>query len=208
MRTVCAGGTTVKGIDIYDGNLISDVTKLKPGGIQYAMLKAYEHSEDPKFQSRWESMLENGIIRGAYDYFHPESDPIAQAKSLFAIVGKLQIGDLPVFLDCETLGDIASDRARNRIFSAISELSQLFGKVPGIYIGPYFAQQLALNANFAACPLWISHYGVKCPLIPSPWTSWNFWQTTGGSAVEGIAGKCDTDLFNGSLDQLKALCVQ
>lgn len=202
MKTVCASGTTTRGIDIYQGDLINDINKVKASGVVYAFLKAFEYQQDPRFISRWHAMKDDGIIRGAYDFFHPERDPIAQATKFCSIVGALEDTD-SAWLDWETTGGTfnATDRANG--LKWLQKVEALTGKIPGIYASPSFLQELVLDKTFLRYPLWVAHYGVKCPLVPTPWTNWNFWQTTGTGNVPGMTGHCDMDLFNGSLSDLQ-----
>lgn len=208
MKRVCAGPNIVNGIDIYKGDSIRDVTLLKPNGIMYAMLKAYEYVEDTRFKDRWESMKEHGILRGAYDFFHPNKDAVAQAKAFCSIVGPLQKGDLPSWLDWETTGGTLTAADKVAGLSWLNEVEQIQGFTPGIYGSSSFLQDLWLDSRFSKYSLWIAEYGVKCPLIPAPWTTWQFWQTTEGKSVPGMSGPCDTDIFNGTMEQLQALCLK
>lgn len=208
MVKVCAGGTTIKGIDIYRGDMITDINLVKGFGIKYAFLKAFEYKVDDRFKSRWENMKTAGIIRGAYDFFHPSRDPLAQADAFLNIVGPLQKGDLPMVLDWESTDGVPSTSDKNAALSWLGRVQQISKITPIIYTAPYFADALKLDSRFKNYPLWIAHYGVKCPLVPAPWTNWQFWQGSESAHVPGIRDLCDLDLFNGSLDQLKALTVQ
>lgn len=205
MKTICAQGPVVKGIDIYHGDMISNIGLVK-AGIEYAFLKAYEKTIDSKFKSRWVAMKTAGIIRGAYDFFHPNINPLTQANAFLNIVGSLEVGDLPCALDWESTDGVpsATDRANALIW--LQHVEQSTGVIPIIYTGPYFADALKLDSRFGRYPLWVAHYGVSCPLVPSPWVNWTFWQTSESGSVPGISGHCDKDVFNGTLDQLKGLC--
>jgi lysozyme len=202
MKKVFAKGDVVRGIDIYHGNMISDVTKLKPWGIQYAFLKAFELSKDLKFESRWKSLKEHGIIRGAYAFFHPGRDPIFQAQSFLNVVGTFEETDLPPVLDWETTDHVPSTIDKERALKWLTVVRDLSQKVPIIYTSPYFADALRLDVRFQDYGLWIAHYGVNAPLIPSPWNTWNFWQTSESASVPGIEGHSDLDFFNGNLSEL------
>lgn len=59
------------------------------------------------------------------------------------------------------------------------------------------------------------------PSLPAPWMKWSFWQYSGGGVVTengvkkmkggkpvpGINGLCDRNLFNGSVEELRAFCA-
>lgn len=207
MKKVCAKGPVVRGIDIYHGDLIADVTKLKPAGIEYAFLKAFEYTEDSRFQSRWKSMKAHAILRGAYDFFHPSRDPVEQAIKFLNIVGPLDAADLPCALDWESTDNVPAATDRERALLWLEKVEKISGKTPIVYTGPYFADALRLDARFSRYPLWIAHYGTECPLVPNPWDDWTFWQTSETGFVPGIQGHCDKDVFNGTLEDLKKLCI-
>lgn len=208
MKTVCAKGSVTRGIDIYHGDLIKDIDQVKASSIQYVFMKAFEYSLDPSFKSRWASMKTHGIIRGAYDFFHPSKDALTQANSFLGIVGPLDDGDLPCALDWESTDGTpsATDRAKGLVW--LEQVEKVTKKTPIIYTGPYFAQALALDSKFSRFPLWAAQYGVKCPVVPAPWTNWTFWQTSESGSVPGISGLCDTDVFNGTLDDLKGFIAK
>jgi lysozyme len=207
VKRICSSGPLIKGLDIYHGDLITDINQVKASGIQYVMLKAFERSADPRFATRWASMRDHGIIRSAYDFFHPEDNAVSQAKAFCNIVGSLQKGDLCSWLDWEKTGGLATGLDRDAGLVWLQEVEQRQGLTPGVYGGPYFLQALALDRRFSRFPLWLAEYGVNCPLVPAPWTNWAFWQTTESGSVPGIQGGCDKDVFNGTLDQLKLLTL-
>lgn len=209
MKTVCASGALVKGIDIYQGDMISNITLLKPNGFMYAFHKAFEYRTDPRFKARWGELKTAGIIRGAYDFFHPNLDAISQAETFCDIVGPLDDGDLPCVLDWESTGGTGSNADKNAAHAWLVTVEKLTGKTPIIYASPGFLNPLNLDAaRFSRFPLWVAHYGVNCPWVPSPWQTWTLWQTTGTGAVPGMSGHCDKDVFNGSETDLAAFIAK
>jgi lysozyme len=191
-------GNTVKGFDLYHGNTVN-VMDMAKGGMEFCFHKATEGTNvlDPMFRTRWPFILEAGLIRGAYHFFHPSQDPVAQA-AFFAktMAPVITFKDL-IFMDWEVADSISGDTDREAGFIFLQQVEKLLLKRPIIYGSPYFLEALALDSRFAAYKLWIAEYGVKAPKIPPPWTDWTFWQT----GDQGL----DYDLFNGTLDQLKAL---
>lgn len=199
MKNVCSSGHTVYGIDVshYQPNV--DWKYWLGQGVKFAFAKASEGAAnvDAVFQKHWMNIKANGLKRGAYHFFHPSQDPAIQAKHFCSVVGHVEPGDL-LFMDWETTDGVptAKDRANGLLF--LQTVEKLTGVQPHIYTGPYFANDLALSPDFAKYKLWIAHYGAKCPLVPSPWTNWTFWQFAEDHGM-------DKNVFNGTLDQLKAL---
>lgn len=210
MKTVCAVGPVTKGIDIYHGDLIEDINAVLASGVQYIFNKAWENSEDASFESRWRA-LKGKTIRGAYDFFHPSKDPIAQANSFIACInrgGGLVDADLPPMLDWETTDNEVASRDLEAGLAWLTHVMQVTKRIPVIYAGPYFLEALKLDKRFLQFGVYLAEYGPKCPKHVDPWLSagksWNFWQTSGSGKVPGMRGACDTDLFNGDSAALKA----
>lgn len=206
MRQVCPRGETTPGIDIYHGDYISDIQQVVKSGVKYAFLKAWEYTEDSSFAFRWAAMKKSGIIRGAYDFYHPSRDSLVQAKGFLATFGgKLEDGDLPCALDFE----VSDGQSRSTILSGallwLEYVERETGKRPILYMSPGFTQ---LDARFAKYPLWVANYGVKCPHVPDAHQDWAFWQGSESGHVPGMRGVCDKDVFNGSEDDLKAFIAK
>ena len=58
--------------------------------------------------------------------------------------------------------------------------------------------------TFSAYPLWVANYGATCPLMPTGWTNWVFWQSSESGRIAGVSGNVDLDTFNGSMTDLLA----
>ena len=100
---VCAGASTVRGIDVsdYQGNI--DWNQVAAAGYAFGYSQTNDgHSTSTTFARNWSEMKRVGILRGAYQFFEPGEDPSAQAQIVVAAVGKLGPGDLPVMLDLES----------------------------------------------------------------------------------------------------------
>lgn len=203
--TVC-GQTSVKGIDVYhgdNGGAAIDWTKVKAGGASFAFAKATQSTNfiDPMFSKNWSGMKAAGLVRGAYHFFDPATDPTAQAKYFLATVGSVSPGDLLV-LDFETANgesDATLAAAANTFLSAVKKST---GLTPFLYTSPDF---LSSYGSLGAYPLWVANYGVSCPDVPSAWKTYTFWQSSGSGSAAGISGQCDVDTFNGTLAELQEL---
>jgi GH25 family lysozyme M1 (1,4-beta-N-acetylmuramidase) len=69
-------------------------------GLTFGVCKATEATSyvDPTFGSNWANMRSEGVLRGAYHFFHPSLSPVEQAKFFVARVRDegLQDGDILV----------------------------------------------------------------------------------------------------------------
>ena len=81
---MCASGATVNGIDVsyYQGTI--DWTSAKASGIDFAYARISDGTGfiDPQFAANWANMKAAGIVRGAYQFFRPETDPTAPGELL------------------------------------------------------------------------------------------------------------------------------
>ena len=198
---------TTRGLDLFHGNILSDITKLKDAGILYVFLKSFEVYEDPTFQVRWAETKAAGLIRGAYAYFHPNRDPVEQANAFLA-TANFEPGDLPPVLDIETLDGVSPIMVRENCFLRLQHVQAMTKRRPIIYSSPYFLTALGLDKRFLDFGLWIADYRGGRPRLPWPWTDWTFWQTSSSGAIPGVNGLADTDVFNGSLADLQAFIAK
>lgn len=207
--TVCGSGPTVKGIDVsyYQGTI--DWTRVRDDGVRYAFIRVSDGlgTIDPKFEEYWAGSRAAGIHHGAYQYFRPTQDPIAQANLLLSKMGALQPDDLPPVIDVESDGGLPPAQVAAKVKQWIDHVTAAIGRPPIIYTGFYFwRDEVGAPAFGGDSPLWHAQYtSAACPNIPPPWTDWAFWQFTDTGRVAGISGNVDVNRFNGTYSQLVEL---
>lgn len=111
-------------------------------------------------------------------------------------------------IEQEGAGNLGVDELTEWLHQHLDRLEQLSGMVPAIYSNPSFLKTRIRAAEFSKYPLWISHYGVDEPEIPSPWSAYQFWQYTSSGNIPGISGRVDMNVFAGTLEDLHAFCGQ
>jgi len=197
----------IQGIDLSKWNANVNWPVAKAAGIVFAFMKATEGLTfiDSTFNNRWVGCAANGVIRGAYHFLHV-GNPVEQAHDFFNQVGMLSPGDLPPVMDWESYsGGVASPEDA---LTFLETVEKLFGMTPIVYGGASHLGDAA-TSEFAKYPLWVANYGVRAPHVPRAWSKWTFWQYTDRQRVAGVGHpgsmSCDGNLFNGSLDDLKAL---
>jgi GH25 family lysozyme M1 (1,4-beta-N-acetylmuramidase) len=200
--TVC-GQTTVKGIDVYHGDNGGNAinwTNVKNAGISFAFVKATESTDyiDPSFAKNWSGLKSAGLVRGAYHFFHSDVDPTSQANYFLATVGTVEQGDMLV-LDLESANGETQTTIETNAATWMASIKSQTGVTPILYVSPAF---LSSYTKLAAYPLWVANYGVNCPDVPSAWTTYTFWQSTGTGTLSALSGDVDLDTFNGTLTQL------
>ncbi len=209
--TVCGSGPTVKGVDVsyYQGNI--DWAAAKADGVEFAFVRISDGTGfiDPKFEQNWQGTRAAGILRGAYQFFRPNQDPIAQADLFLDKLGTMEANDLPPVIDVEAAGGMGPAAIANAVGIWIDRVKAATGMTPIIYTGFYFWRDSVGAAEFPGSPLWHAQYtSAECPNIPPPWQDWAIWQFTASGSVAGIPGDVDTNRFNGTYDQLLALTAQ
>ena len=203
---VCPVPTVTKGIDVsvYQGTI--DWTKVKAVGVSFAFIRVSDGLPpiDSKFQRNWAAARAAGVVRGAYQFYRSDEDPIAQADLLLDTMGTLADDDLPPVADVETSdGKTAAEIAANlRVW--IDRVEAGSGRRPIIYSGPGFWNYSVASAAFADIPLWLAHWTTACPSVPTGFTAWTFWQYSSTGSVDGISGAVDLDEFDGDAATLAA----
>ena len=171
--TSCAGGQTLKGVDVshYDGTI--SWTKAKAAGISFAFAKATESDNyvDPTFATNWAGMKAAGVVRGAYHFFDPSVSATTQANYVLKTVGTLGANDLPIVLDFEQLSGVSESTAVAGAVTFLAAVTKATGKTAILYMSSEF-----LSGSYSALApytLWVANYGVSCPGMPSEWSTWS-----------------------------------
>jgi lysozyme len=215
----CAG-STVEGIDIYDGTGSVTWSSVKAAGIDFAIIKATQgtYNSQSTFPSYWSGAKGAGLVRSAYHFFDPTEDGVAQAQHFLSVVGSLAADDLPPMLDIECpdgssncLGTGASGATpaatiHQRMWDWINTVAKATGKAPLIYsYGSYFSSNGIDTTGLAVYPLNIADVTTaSCFNVPSPWQKAAIWQYSWTGSVSGISAQVDRDRFLGNLSDLQA----
>ena len=202
---ICSSSSTVPGVDVSAWQPNINWSQVKLAGKDFVFIKATEGDNyiSPPFAGDWAEAREAGILRGAYHFFRPSADPVAQAELFLNTMGALGLEDMPAVLDWEVTDGVSPSVQIQRAKIWLDIVEAATGKIPIIYTGPSFWNQLGNPEEFARYALFIANYEVMCPWIPAPWSEWTFWQQGDNGAVGGIAGNTDINVFNGDLAELK-----
>ncbi len=206
--TACADGQTVMGMDVSYYETSVDWAMAKQAGIEFAFIRATDGTQyiDPKFPMYWAGAKAAGVIRGAYQFFRPAEDPIAQADLLLQQIGTIEPGDLPPVIDVEVNGGLSTAGVAAAVQAWADHIAAAIGRPPIVYAGLYSWHDLTASYDITTSPLWVAQYtSAACPDIPLPWTRWAFWQDTSTGSITGVPGSTlDLDVFNGTHDDLVA----
>lgn len=192
----------IRGCDTSHWNGAVNFKNLKVQGYEFVFAKATEGAlvtDDQFARSRVEAP-KAGLLFGAYHFFHPAQDVEWQVKH-FEAIGSRKPGELPPVLDWETTDKGLQSKAvqKARALQFCQEVERIAGIAPMLYGSPGFFAQFGDMSEFSKYPLFLAQYA-SAPQVPHAWKAYTIWQYSG-------SGGLDKDLFNGTLDQLKALSV-
>ena len=167
-QAVCAPGTTVEGVDVSkwqsppNTSQEPDWPQVKAAGRGYAVARVSDGATylDPNFDGNWAGIKAAGLVRGAYQFFRPSQDAVAQADLLLADVGALGPGDLAPTLDVEVTDGQSNATIANGIAQWTARIRQVTGLTPIIYTRATFWSQIG-NPDFSSNELWVAHWGVR-----------------------------------------------
>ena len=208
---VCADGPTLTGIDVSHWQGTIDWDRVAGDGVTFAFIRVSDGlgTLDRKFDRNWSEAKRVGIYRGAYQFFRPNQDPIAQADLFLNRLGwQAETGDLPPVLDIEVSGGLSARRVASRMRRWLDRVESVMGVKPIIYASPGLWNSLVASDDFGEYVLWVAHYGTSCPRMPWGWSRWDFHQYSDRGRVAGIASShVDMDRFNGSLSDLEGILI-
>lgn len=199
-----ADNERLPGIDVshYQGTI--DWAAVKSAGIVFAYAKASDGTTytDPKFTRNRDGALAQELPFGAYHFYEPKDDPVAQAKH-FLSKAQVGAGSLPPVLDVErTPGQSDPFTIAEGAKQWLEYVEQQTGCRPMIYASPSFYDTY-LGVAFAKYPLWLAEYSSKARL-PKGLSAWQFWQHSQRGRVDGITGTVDLDYFAGDATALRS----
>ena len=198
-----------EGIDLSGYQPTVDWEKVAASGVAFAFIKATEATTlvDHAFGRHWSQAKQANLLRGAYHFFRPKLDAVAQAN--FFLAQLADPGELPPVLDVEVTDGVAPAQLVAGVCAWLDVVAARLGR-PLIYTSPSFWNALPGAADLASkADLWVAHWGAAAPASVNGWQQWTFWQFTNKATVSGIPGTADMDenRFNGSLAKLRAYSV-
>ena len=200
----------VYGIDVseYQGEIDWDEVSTIFGEhkIYFVYLRATAGKDkvDDRFNENWKAKKNARILQGAYHYYRPDENSIKQADNFIATV-KLRKGNLPPVLDIEQISTIQSlERLKTGLQKWLNKVEKYYGVKPVIYSGSaYFTNYL--KKEFKDYTLWVANYNrTKIPVQHD----WKIWQYSNKGRVKGVDGKVDINVFDGTIDELKKMCIK
>ena len=204
-------GFEVRGIDVSHHQGKIDWERLRNARINgvpvsFVIIKATEGLSlaDECFQRNFMQARRNEIVRGAYHYFKPSVDARRQAH-FFLQTAALEPGDLPPVLDVEEVGGLTTENLRKSVKTWLDIVEREYNVKPMIYTGRRFKDDYLYGKEFEKYPLWLAHYYTKEMEYKGKWV---IWQHTDVGEVDGIKGRVDCDIFNGSAADMDSILIK
>jgi GH25 family lysozyme M1 (1,4-beta-N-acetylmuramidase) len=204
----CAGANTVEGIDVSSYQPNTTWSQVAAAGKKFAIIKATEGTGyvNASFARDWSGAKGAGLIRGAYHFFRPTTNAVAQADHFVDTMGALGVGDLPGMLDLEVTDGLGPAAVAAATKAFLDRVEARTGRKPLIYTGYYFwTGSVGDPPGYGDYPLVMAAYVSGCPLIPNEWAKFTIWQYSSSGSVPGVTTNVDLDRFNGTLAELQAL---
>ena len=195
----------VHGVDVsrWQGDIDWDV--LRQQGANFAYIKATDGGDhiDPMFKTNWARARAAGMKHGAYHFFYWCRTAGEQADWFIRNVPR-EAGALPPVIDVEYNHDSSCKMrlSRDRILEKIKVFADLlerhYHQRPIIYTAPDFYKD-NLEGELLQYPFWLRSVAAH-PMKVYPGRKWLFWQYSGSGLSQGVQGKVDLNVFNGSAD--------
>lgn len=193
----------IHGIDISAYQPNCDWAKVAASGwVQFCYAKATEGANyvSEEFAAQHDGCKAHGIAFGAYHFWNPGEDPVAQAEHFLATINGRQ-GTLLPMVDVEVSDGFTREELQTRLVSFVQTVEKsLNGKKCIIYSSyAFWNDEMGGYDGLSGHPFWVAEYNDDdVPTLPNGFTSYAVWQYTDSVSIPGI-GNVDGDRLNGSL---------
>lgn len=220
---VSSPSTFARGVDGYHGDdeqLKVDWARAKADGHVFGIWKATEglNYRDKSQAREWMAMKAAGVVRGVYHFLRCNHDGAAQAQYFLNAISQQQADDLPCTLDFETMDGVNADTAVNCALVWGRRIKEVTKKTPLLYTMPNQLHVCAKATHFhelaEVFQLWLAAPGhvLGKTVIPAPFKKIVILQDRfgekGTGKTPGFPVSMDTDVFNGTVEELKAFASQ
>ena len=184
----------LQGVDISHYNGRTDFTLLAQSNISFVYMKATQGTTyvDPTYHNRVAQLKGIELLNGAYHFFEPDKDALAQAKHFIENV-KSANHTLPPVLDVEITQQVEIERIKQGVQSWLTYVHDALKCKPMLYSYGSFWQE-NLGSEFNDYPFWLADYADK-PNVPKGLRDWRVWQYSNQGQVSGIEYKVDRNIL-------------
>ena len=197
----------VRGIDISHHQGTIEWDNIKKQKVHFVYMKASEGGDyrDPEFGRNWKESASAGLARGAYHFFSFCKPGGKQARNFLAAVPVDQ-NALPPAIDLEFGGNCKNRPEKEVIVRELlrfmRKIEEARGIAPIIY-ATHDSYDEYLTGLISNKNIWIRDI-LKRPGLPDG-RRWTFWQYANNGRIDGITGRVDLNVFNGSPEDFRTL---
>lgn len=183
-----------QGVDLSHFQGTVNFQEVANSGIHFVYLKATQGTDfiDPSYAAHITAIDKTALLHGAYHYFQPDQDPIAQAKYFLQQV-QMSGHVLPPMLDVETTSNESPDSVRKGVAAWLEYVHKALNCRPILYSYGDFWQD-NLGPAFNEYPFWLADYSAE-PDVPAGLKNMRLWQYSDTGRVPGIENQVDLDVL-------------
>jgi len=201
------------GVDISHWQANISHEKLAYHGMRFVIIKAGEvpnstkrEYTDEKYARNLFEARKNGMITGAYYYFHPSIGASRQARHFDGIMAKHGYPDLPPVIDVEDTNNLPPVKVAAVLKAMIDDLVERGYRQPMIYSRwGFLVNQVGEPPWLKEHLLWLAHYSLELTQKPRDMSNVVLWQYTNKLRLAGIGVDLDGNYWLKSEAELLAL---
>ena len=188
------------GLDVNHYHAVQDWSAVINAGYSFIGIKVSEgtYNTDPTYLQHRDGARANPFALVVYYHIARQGDPIAEANRFVKLVGELNANER-LSLDTERSSAVSIRWVDSFYAQLPTDRRNLLYTSNAVWVGmgnPTWAR--ATNVD-----LWLPRYGSSTePVIPLPWRDYKIWQNSESGIVPGVDGPCDTNIWNGTVDDL------
>jgi lysozyme len=190
---------TIIGVDISHWQANISHEKLAYHGMRFVIMKAGEvpnstkrEYTDVKYARNMFEARKNGMITGAYYYFHPTIGASRQARHFDSIMEKHGYPDLPPVIDVEDTNNLPPVKVAAVLKAMIDGMVERGYRQPIIYSRwGFLVNQVGEPPWLKDHLLWLAHYNPTLSQKPRDMSNVILWQYTNKLRLAGIGVDLD-----------------
>lgn len=206
----------IRGPDVSSWKPLADVGAVKAAGNEFLITKCTGGLRyvNPLYADQIAKARGAGLAVGHYHFLHESGvDPASQDVYLSRPRMQAEAAHFLRHLDWRPGEVIAVDVEDDQVGGEQSQAALWFcdaveavlGVAPLIYTYPWYRDAHLTDPRLAAYPLWWAAYDEPERYATTPWPRWTLRQYTAEATVPGIGTRVDMNVFNGTVEQFRAL---
>ena len=202
-----------QGTDVSNLTDVTSWANVKAAGVTFTGVMAIDGATVTN--SKYNAQVTGALAQGLFVMPYVVADPLkiggaAQFTKAWPVIDGITSAPyakggqyLPVALDMEAQPQVTSNACYGLspasmvawIKAFLGAAQQQTGVTPVVYSNPNWWHTCTGDSTaFGGYPLWIADYGVSVPAIPTGWSGYALWQSSGSATLNGISGTGTADL--------------